>query len=198
MITRFINFLRWLFASESLPTEEVADDAHRIAAPKRGFTRWVLRTDTLDTAHPEGLAVARRKRLVRWICAAETLADPPNAPKGASKRSGRFWSWLVCAEVLPPADGDPSPLAGRTMFFRRLIAKEACPEQRTDEEARRVGVARRLLSSEQCPRCPVGPRDRKKSWLGQVLEAEDCPVDPSPTPPRRRGFLRSVLTSEEL
>ena len=187
MITKFITFLRWLLASETLPTVVVPDGSRGGVAPKQGIIRWILQSDTFDTTHSEGEVRVRGSRLVGGGFA----ADPP-------KRAPRFWSWLVRPEVLSHGEGELNPLEVRTMFLRRLIAPEVCPEQRGVAAARHVGVVRRLLGSEQCPSHPVRALGRKKNWLGRVLEAEHCPVDPWPISPRRRGFLRTLLTPEEL
>ena len=198
MIAKIVNFLRWLFASETLPTEVLVNDAQGIGAPRRDFTRWTLKADALDTAQPEGMAVVQRQRFLRWVFAAETFSAMPAEPAEMPKHTPRFWSWLICPENLPHMDGETCRPGVRTMFFARLLAAEACPEYPGGTIERREGSFRRLLAPETCPSQPPQGRPAKKGLARWLLKQEECPVDSTSAPVRRRGFWRNLFASEKL
>lgn len=173
ILDKLVAVLRWLLASETLPTESVATDASRDgSAPAPGFSRWLVQGDKLDAAAPG--PKAEPVRFVRWVLSPDELTPVVTKPSETQVRPPRLWRWLVRGEELPLSDAENRGSPLRTMFLRRLLASEACPTHPAEAPRARQSLPR---------------------WL---MEAEECPVDSSPAPVRRRGFWRNLFTPEKL
>lgn len=197
IIDKLVAFLRWLLASETLPTDVGAADASRDASARSpGFSRWLVQGDKLNAA-----ALGPRTkpvRFVRWVLSPDELSPVVTDPSETQGRPPRFWRWLVRGEEVPPSDAEDRGSPLRTMFFRRLLASEACPVAPDEPVRRPAGFLWGLLQAEQCPRHPVETPREKQGFVRWVMEGEPCPVDSSPAPARRRGFWRKLFTPEKL
>jgi len=200
MMGKFVAFVRWLAATETLPAERACVDPRRAGSGSPGFSRWLLRGDTLQQAGSKEEYAPRPRGFLGSVLSHDALSSPESERTALRSHPARFWTCVLGGEELPvaePADRDRDQ-SSRTMFFTRLLAAETCPEHPGGAIEHREVFLRRLLAPEQCPSEPAEAAPVKRGLAGWLLEQKACPVDSTSAPVRRRGFWRNLFASERL
>ena len=104
-IERLTRLVRWLAASEQLPTETFGG---QVPAPGASHpVRWLLSAETLPTATSTRSSIIGSRGFLRWLLAADNLPAARSHPSAGLGPLG-FFRWLIKPDTLdqrPPSEG---------------------------------------------------------------------------------------------